>query len=209
MLMGAAMSEADLYLNTIDLCRYWPANVEMPCRDFLTRLAAGKGDIEDCTFLTPEQVQAFRLVLEAKTYLPSVPQLTVPQPIEKGLLPINEPGEDSLVIVTGNNQSTFEVLATIWAQDITPAYFLLVDCLGSTVDMAVIYGDFTPARLAQVMVESGLESRVKHRHMIVPGLTASIAADFAKATNWEIEVGPVCAVELPLFLGDRWLFSTT
>jgi CO dehydrogenase/acetyl-CoA synthase gamma subunit (corrinoid Fe-S protein) len=207
MLTGAAMAEADLYLDTIDLCRYWPANAERSCRDFLTRLAAGKGNIEDCTFLTPRQLQAFKLVLEAKTYLPSVPQLTVPQPIEKGLVPINEPGEDSLVIVTGNNQSTFEVLATIWAQDITPAYFLLVDCLGSTVDMAVVYGDFTPARLAQVMAESGLESRVKHHHMIVPGLTASIAADFAKATNWEIEVGPVCAVELPLFLGDRWLFS--
>ena len=73
--------------------------------------------------------------------------------------------------------------------------------------MAVVYGDFTPARLAQVMAESGLESRVKHRHMIVPGLTAPLAADFATATNWEVEVGPVCAVELPLFLGDRWLFS--
>jgi hypothetical protein len=209
MLTGGGMPEADLYLNRIDLCRYWPANTEMSCPDFLTRLAAGKGSVEDCTFLTPRQLQAFKLVLEAKTYLPSVPQLTVPQPTEKGLIPVNQPGEDSLVIVTGNNRLTFEVLATIWAQDVTPAYFLLVDCLGSTVDMAMVYGDFTPARLAQVMVESGLESRVKHRHMIVPGLTASLAADFAVATNWVVEVGPVCAVELPLFLGDRWLFSAS
>jgi hypothetical protein len=207
MLTGAAMPEADLYLNMIDLCRYWPANTEISCKDFLTSLAAGKGDIEDCTFLTPRQLQAFKLVLEAKTYLPSVPQLTVPQPIEKGLFPINEPDESSLVIVTGNNRLTFEVLATIWAQDVTPAYFLLVDCLGSTVDMAMVYGDFTPTRLAQVIAESGLESRVKHRHMIVPGLTASLAANFAVATNWEVEIGPVCAVELPLSLGDRWLFS--
>jgi hypothetical protein len=204
---GAAMPEADLYLNTIDLCRYWPADVEMSCQDFLTRLAAGKGNIEDCTFLTSRQLQAFRLVLEARTYLPSVPQLTVPQPVEKGLIPINEPDEDSLVIVTGNNQSTFEVLATIWAQDVTPAHFLLVDCLGNTVDMAMVYGDFTPTRLAQVMTETGLETKVKHHHMIVPGLTASLAADFAIATNWQVEVGPVCAVELPLFLGERWLFS--
>jgi len=181
----------------------------MSCQDFLTRLAAGKGDIEDCTFFTPRQLQAFKLVLEAKTYLPSVPQLTVPQPIEKGLVPINEPDESSLVIVTANNRLTFEVLATVFAQDVTSAYFLLVDCLGSTVDMAMVYGDFTPTRLARVMEESGLESRVKHHHMIVPGLTASLAADFATATNWEVEVGPVCAVELPLFLRDRWLFSAT
>jgi acetyl-CoA decarbonylase/synthase complex subunit gamma len=73
--------------------------------------------------------------------------------------------------------------------------------------MAMVYGDFTPARLAQGVQESGLESRVKHRHMIVPGLTAPLAGDFAAATKWEVEVGPVCAVELPLFLGDRWMSS--
>jgi hypothetical protein len=199
------MQEADLYLTSVDLCRYWPANVAISCQDFMTRLAADKGDIEDYAFLTSEQLQAFKLVLEAKTYLPSVPLLTVPQPMERGLLPVNEPDESSLVIVTGNNRLTFEVLATIWAQGVTPAHFLLVDCLGSTVDMAMVYGDFTPARLTQILRESGLESRVKHRHMIVPGLTASLAEDFALATNWEVEVGPVCAVELPLFLGERWI----
>ena len=206
-MLSIAMQEADLYLTTVDLCRYWPANVEISCKEFITHLAAGEGDIEDYAFLSLGQLQAFKLVLEAKTYLPLVPQLTIPQPMEKGLLPINEPDESSLVIVTGNNRLTFEVLATIWAQGVTPAYFLLVECLGSTVDMAMVYGDFTPTRLAQIVRESGLESRVKHNHMIVPGLTAPLAENFAVATNWEIEVGPVCAVELPLFLGDRWISS--
>ncbi|MFC2014294.1 hypothetical protein ACFLU8_05470 [Chloroflexota bacterium] len=201
------MQRADLYLTMVDLCRYWPSNVEISCKDFVARLAAGRGDIEGYTFLTSRQLQAFKLVLKAKTYLPSVPQLTMPQPIEKGLLPINEPDGSSLVIVTGNNRLTFEVLTTIWAQGVTPVYFLLVDCLGSTVDMAMVYGDFTPTRLMQIVMESGLESKVKHRHMILPGLTASLAEDFTMATNWEVEVGPVCAVELPLFLGDRWIFS--
>ena len=73
--------------------------------------------------------------------------------------------------------------------------------------MAVIFGDFTPKRLAQMVRESGLEKIVKHRHMIVPGFTAALADDFATATDWEVEVGPLCAVELPLFLGDRWVFS--
>jgi CO dehydrogenase/acetyl-CoA synthase gamma subunit (corrinoid Fe-S protein) len=73
--------------------------------------------------------------------------------------------------------------------------------------MAMVYEGFTPARLAQVMEEDVPESRVKHRHMIAPGLAAPPAADFAIATNWEVEVGPVCAVGLPLVLGDRWLLS--
>jgi hypothetical protein len=199
------MPEADLYLNKVDPCRYWPAQAGMPCQDFIARLTADKDNTEEYPFLTPGRLQAFKIVVEAGTYLPSVPLLTVPRPMEKGLLPVNGPDESSLVVVTGNNQHTFEVLATIWAQGVTPAYFLLVDCRGSTVDMAMVYGDFTPARLAQAVRESGLESKVKHRHLIVPGWTAPLAGDFAAATHWEIEVGPVCAVELPLFLGDRWI----
>ncbi len=201
------MQEADLYLNKVDLCRYWPANAVISCEDFIARRSKEKGNIEDYPFLTRRQKQAFKLVLEANTYLPPVPQMTMPQPTQKGLVSLNDPDETSLLIVTSNNQQTFEVLTTIWDQGATPAYFLLVDCLGSTVDMAVIFGDFTPERLAQMVRESRLESIVKHRHMIVPGFTAALADDFAVATDWEVEVGPVCAMELPLFLGDRWMFS--
>ncbi|OGO01251.1 MAG: hypothetical protein A2Y59_01805 [Chloroflexi bacterium RBG_13_52_14] len=201
------MQEADLYLTKVDICRYWPADIGLSCKDFMDRWATGKGSIEDYAFLTARQARSFKLVLEAKKYLPSVPLLTMPQPIEAGLFPINEPDEGSLVIVSGNNRLTFEVLATIWAQGVTPAYFLLVDCLGSTVDMAMVYGDFTPMRLTHMLGESGLESKVKHRQMIVPGFTAPLTDEFAATTNWEIEVGPICAAELPLFLGDRWVFS--
>ena len=202
------MSEADLYLNSIDVCRYWPTGVDITCEDCMARLAAEEINIENYPFLKPGKIQAFKLVLEAKTYLPAVPLLTVPQPIEKGLFPVNEPDENSLVIVTGNNRLTFEVLATVWSQGVTSAYFLVVDCLGNTVDMAMVYGDFTPQRLVQVLKESDLEDKVKHRHMIVPGLTASLADEFKTATNWEVEVGPLCAVELPLYLGERWASSS-
>ncbi|MFC1976863.1 hypothetical protein ACFLWS_01135 [Chloroflexota bacterium] len=200
------MPEADLYIDKVDTCSYWPVNATIPCEDFLARLKAGEADIEDYPFLTSNQFQAFKLVLEAENYLPSVPLLTIPQPMAPDLLHINEPDRNSLVIVSGNSRLTFEVLATIWGQGVTPAYFLLVDCLGSTVDMAMVYGAFTPESLVQILKESGLEEKVEHRNMIVPGSTSPLVRDFARATNWDIEVGPVCAAELPLFLGDRWVF---
>jgi len=200
------MPEADLYINKIDTCSYWPGNATIPCEEYLARLKVGEADIGDYSFLTSNQFQAFKLVLEADKYLPSVPLLTVPQPLTPDLVYINEPDRNSLVIVSGNSRLTFEVLATIWAQGVTPAYFLLVDCLGITVDMAMVYGEFTPARLVQALKKSGLEEKVEHRNMIVPGSTAPLVRDFVRATNWSIEVGPVCAVELPLFLGNRWVF---
>jgi len=202
------MMPANLYLNQIDPCHYWPANATIQCENFLSQLRTGTLSTKEYPFLTTNQLQAFKTVLEAETYLPPIPQLTIPQPVEAGLFPINEPDRNSIVIVSGNNQYTFELLASIWAQGITPAYFLLLDCLGNTVDMAVLYGDFTSGRLLHILKETSLEEKVAHRHLIVPGYTRSLAQDFAKATGWEVEVGPVCAVELPLYLEDRWLFPS-
>jgi hypothetical protein len=200
------MLEADLYLNQIDFCRYWAVNAATLCHDFIEQVKAGEARIEDCHFLTPHQVRAFKMALETEDYLPSIPMTTVPLPIKADLLPVNEPDSSSLVIVSGNNSLTLELLTTIWAQGVTPAYFLLVDCRGSTVDMAMIYGDFTPERLRQALEKGNLEEKTEHRRMVVPGLTLSLAEDFERATGWEMEVGPVCAVELPLFLGERWIF---
>jgi len=70
----------------------------------------------------------------------------------------------------------------------------------------MVFGEFKPERLRRALQRSNLEEKVAHRRMVVPGLTATLAADFAEATGWEIEVGPVCAAELPLFLGERWAF---
>lgn len=109
------MPEADLYLSTIDLCRYWPDESGLSCEDFLIELREGKFRSADYPFLTDRQIKTFKLVTGAKSYLPSVPQLTVPQPLEAGLFFINEPDKNSLVIVSGNNRLTFEVLATMWA----------------------------------------------------------------------------------------------
>jgi len=200
-----AIPEADLYLNQISLHRYCPVDDVHPGDEYPLHTTAEKTCIDDCPLLASQQRQAFKIVLEAKEYLPSLPLTTVPQPIKPELLPINTPDENALVIVSGNSRLTFEVLATVWSQGITPAYFLLVDCLGHTVDMAVVLEAFTPERLRQAVEKSDLEEKVVHRHMVVPGLTAPLAEDFREAMAWEVEVGPICAVELPLFLGDRWI----
>jgi CO dehydrogenase/acetyl-CoA synthase gamma subunit (corrinoid Fe-S protein) len=201
------MSQADLYVSQIDFDRYWPAGAELTYQEFIAQLRAGKGRREEYPFLRSRQWQAFQLVCEMEKALPAVPLLTVPQPIDSGYFPVNKPDENSIVIVTGNNRFTFEVLATIWARGVTPAHFLMVDCLGDTVDMAVVYGNFTPDRLKQALEKSELEKKIKHHHIIVPGFTALLANKFTEAIGWEIEVGPVCALELPLFLGERWVFQ--
>jgi len=201
-----SIPEADLYLNQINLRRYCLAENTLSGTNYPSDIKTERTCVDACPLLTPQQRQAFKIVVEAKEYLPSLPLTTIPQPVEPDLLPINTPDENALVIVSGNSRLTFEVLATVWAQGITPAYFLLLDCLGQTVDMAMVLGTFTPEQLVHALKKNGLEGIIAHRHMIVPGLTSPLAEAFIKATSWEVEVGPVCAAELPLFLGDRWIF---
>jgi hypothetical protein len=68
MLTDIAMQEADLYLTKVDICRYWPKDVGLSCKDFMDRRAAGKDSIEDYAFLTPRQMHSFKLALEANPW---------------------------------------------------------------------------------------------------------------------------------------------
>ncbi|MDY6911233.1 MAG: hypothetical protein SVM79_02610 [Chloroflexota bacterium] len=198
--------ETNLYLDQMDLRRYCPQDSEPIGDAALSESVEDKICLDDCPLLSLRQRHAFRLVLEAGKHLPSNPPITVPQPVEPELISLNDPDENALVLVTANNSLTLDVLTIVWSQGITPAYFVLIDCLGNTVDMAMVFGEFKPERLAEALEKSNLDGRLVHRNIIVPGLTATLAEDFKKATGWDVEVGPVCAAELPLFLGDRWFF---
>ncbi len=201
------MTDANLYLDYVDARRYWPYNAEISFEKAVSDVEAGKTRLEEYSFLSRQQVQAFKIVINSKNYLPAVPMLTVPQPAEAEVVPLNSPDENSLVVVTGNNWHTINVLTSVWSQGSTPAYLVVVDCLGSTVDMAMIFGDFSPERLQQALINSRLGNIVNHRHMIIPGLTSPLVSYFKEVTGWEMEVGPICAAELPLALGDRWIFN--
>jgi len=197
--------EANLYLDQIDVQRYCRTDAHNRA-NVGCHYAEEKTCVDDCPLLSPLQQNALNTVLRAKDYLPSVPSITIPRPIDPGLIPANNPDGNSLVLVSANSNLTFEVLLAVWSQGVTPAWFLLVDCLGNTVDMAMVFGEFKAERLEHAISGSGAEEQIAHRRMIVPGLTAPLAKDFEMATGWEIEVGPICAAELPLFLGDRWVY---
>ena len=62
---GVVMQDADLYLKSVDFCRYWPSNSKISCQDFMNRIAAGKVNVDEFPFLTTRQIQLFKLVLEA------------------------------------------------------------------------------------------------------------------------------------------------
>jgi acetyl-CoA decarbonylase/synthase complex subunit gamma len=96
------------------------------------------------------------------------------------------------------------VLTAVLALTVSPFYLLLVDCRGDTADMAMIYRSFTPQRLDQSLTANNLAVKVTHRRLIIPGVLKPLREELAGYTGWEIVPGPICAGELPLFMGDAW-----
>jgi hypothetical protein len=203
------MLKANLYIDRIDLARYLtPEEVRRSgTRDsgeLAARLKDGSLALTDCPWLTPAKRHALSLALNAAAVLPPVQSLELPHPVPPELFDINEPGPESPVLVSGNSEFTLTVITGILATTVSPFFLLLTDCRGDTVDMSMIFRSFTPQRLDQSLEANGLAGRVAHRRLILPGILAPLREELAAYTGWEITVGPICAAELPLFMGEDW-----
>lgn len=204
------MPPADLYLWRLQWLPYlsWEecraAGAEN-CEDFLGRLQNQSLNLREAAGLSPQKKYALELVLQGAALVPPVEAMALPQPTRPGLYEINTPTAQAPVLVSGNSEITLTVLSAVLATTVSPFYLLLVDTLGDTLDMALIYERFTPAKVAAAVADSQLADKAPHRTLIIPGLAADLAPPLAAATGWTVRVGPVCALELPLYFGDYWL----
>ena len=204
------MDDADLYIARIGIARYFTEEQcrncgAASCRELVEQLRRGGRRPADLDFLTTNRAAAVNAALRAEQIMPAVPMLQLPSPGPTGLTELNNPGPDDAVLVTGNSELTQQVLLAVMSKGLTPAYVLFVDTRGDTLDMAVILETFT-ARAVKTALDPELRSgRLKDNMLIIPGLAASLADDVRTATGRTVKVGPVCAAELPLMLGDRWI----
>jgi len=70
--------------------------------------------------------------------------------------------------------------------------------------MAMVYKAFLPEKVLDAVRDSDLAARVRHRELILPGVTGPLKDALKAKTGWNITIGPYCLGELPLFLGELW-----
>lgn len=204
------MPSANLYFDKIDIKRYLHKledcrKCELACSEIINGILRREKKPGECAALSESEIHALEVVFNAETILPEVPLLTHPRPGTLGLVEINNPGPVSPVLITGNNEYTQLVLMALFSTTRASFHILFVDTLGNTVDMAIIYNTFEPKKIRQALQESGLNSKMVKKELIIPGVAESIADKIGEATGWSIKVGPVCAGELPLFFSEIWL----
>ena len=204
------MSNADLYINKIDFNRYLNQDEcahcgFSSCNSFIDAIKRGEKFPQECSFIGRNKAYAFEAVKKIEETWPEVPLLTHPRPAFTGLVELNQPNERSLMLISGNNEYTEQVLLTVLGTTVCPFYVLFVDTDGNTVDMAMIYKTLTAERIHNSLTTTGIEKRIAAKDMILPGLASSLKDEVEALTGWNVSLGPVCAAELPLFLADIWI----
>jgi CO dehydrogenase/acetyl-CoA synthase gamma subunit (corrinoid Fe-S protein) len=201
---------ADTYLDRIDFLRYLPQTDctecgARTCQEFVRDLKQNLKKPWDCPHLSENLYYPFRVALDADNLLPKFPCLTAPRPGPTELMEINTPDEDSLILVSGNNIHTQDVITSILSTTRSPFFLIFADTKGDTVDMAIIYKSLTAEQVRKDVQGSAVLDRTSRQDIIIPGLAGAIGDELKQSTGWNVIVGPICAAELPLFLADTWL----
>ncbi|OGW36275.1 MAG: hypothetical protein A2Y97_07520 [Nitrospirae bacterium RBG_13_39_12] len=204
------MAPADLYLETINFLRYFKKTdcTECgfaSCEEFVDAITKGIKKPQDCVFMSKNKTHALEIIQKIKDLWPEVPLLTHPRPSIVGLVELNKPDSDSMVLISGNNEYTEQVVMTVLGTTISPFFVLFVDTDGNTVDMAMIYHTLTAERVREALKGTGIEQKVNRKEIIIPGLASSLKNDIEKLTGWSVKVGPLCIAELPLSLSEIWI----
>jgi acetyl-CoA decarbonylase/synthase complex subunit gamma len=124
-----------------------------------------------------------------------------PIKVQPGIYEINEPAPESPVMVTTNFSITYFSVANEVDGSGLPGWLLVADAEGMSVLTAWAAGKFDAERIAKTVKTTGIEGKIAHHKLIIPGHVAVLLGELEEELpGWEILVGPREAVDLPGFL---------
>jgi len=127
-----------------------------------------------------------------------------PVAVEPGLKVLGTPDEDSPVFFTTNFALTYYTVASDIENSKTNAYLIVVDTEGMSVDSGVAGRKLTAEKVADAIKDTGIESKVKHRKLIIPGKASRISGEIEELSGWKVQVGPRDSSEIPKYIIDKW-----
>jgi acetyl-CoA decarbonylase/synthase complex subunit gamma len=118
-----------------------------------------------------------------------------------GIYEIGNPNENSPVLITTNFSLTYFIVSGEIEGSKIPSYLLVMDTEGLSVMTAWAAGKFVADLMAAFIKKSGIEGKVKHHKLIIPGYSASESGGLEEELpGWEIMVGPREGSHIPAYL---------
>ena len=119
----------------------------------------------------------------------------------EGIYEINNPDENSPVLITTNFSLTYFIVSGEIESSKMPSYLLVMDTEGLSVMTAWAAGKFVADLMAPFVKKSGIEDKVKHHKLIIPGYAAAESGGLEEELpGWEIMVGPRDGSQIPAYL---------
>jgi acetyl-CoA decarbonylase/synthase complex subunit gamma len=115
-----------------------------------------------------------------------------PMAVEEKYYEVGEPDESSPVLVTSNWALTYFLVSSAVEATKVPAYICVKDAEGLGVLTAWAAGKFSGDSVGTFIKKCGIEDKVKHRKLVIPGKVARIKGELEDALNlkWEVIIGP-------------------
>jgi acetyl-CoA decarbonylase/synthase complex subunit gamma len=127
---------------------------------------------------------------------PQRPLATTP-----GIYEINNPDENSPVLITTNFSLTYFIVSGEIETSKVPSYLLIMDTEGLSVLTAWAAGKFGADLMAAFVKKSGIANKIRNRRLIIPGYSASESGGLEEdLKGWEILVGPREGSHIPAYL---------
>ncbi len=127
-----------------------------------------------------------------------------PMTVKEGIYEINNPDENSPVMVTTNFALTYFIVSGEIESSRVPSYLLIKDAEGLSVMTAWAAGKFAGDDVGMFVKKCGIMDKVKHTELIIPGYAAAIAGDVEEElSGWTITIGPREAAHIPGFLKSK------
>ncbi len=126
-----------------------------------------------------------------------------PMVVTEDIYPLTGPDENSPVVITCNFSLTYFIVSGEIEGSKVPTWLLIKDTEGLSVLTAWAAGKFGADLIAQFVKKNGIEDKVKHRDIIIPGYLASLKGELEEELpDWNIIIGPREAGHLPVFLKE-------
>ncbi|HOI95952.1 MAG TPA: acetyl-CoA decarbonylase/synthase complex subunit gamma [Syntrophobacter fumaroxidans] len=124
-----------------------------------------------------------------------------PMTAEQGIYPINNPDENSPVLVTCNFSLTFFIVSGEIESSRVPSWLCVQDTEGLSVMTAWAAGKFSGESVGTFINKCGIKDKVKHKSIIIPGYAAGISGELEEELGgWNVVVGPREASQISKFL---------
>ncbi len=127
-----------------------------------------------------------------------------PIAVEPGLKTVGEVTADSPLYVTTNFSLTYYIVEGEVETSKIPSYIIAVDTDGISVLTGYAAGKFTGETIAAAMKACGVDDKISHKKIVIPGGVAVISGKLEDESGWKVLVGPREASGIPKFAKENF-----